>query len=58
MKAYGGVEVWFHAFLISALDGGEWSASSPASLPPEKGSPVPIGQEAVWAPVPVWTQRW
>jgi hypothetical protein len=27
MKMYGGVEVWVHAFLISALDGGEWSAS-------------------------------
>jgi len=22
------VEVWIHAFLISALDGGEWSASN------------------------------
>jgi hypothetical protein len=26
-------------------------------LPPEKGPPVPIGQEAGWAPEPVWTQR-
>jgi hypothetical protein len=25
MKAYGGVEEWLHAFLNSALDGGEWS---------------------------------
>jgi hypothetical protein len=24
---YGGVGVYFHAFLTSALDGGEWSAS-------------------------------
>jgi len=23
---YGGVEVWLHALLTSALDGGEWSA--------------------------------
>jgi len=23
----GGVEVWLHSFLTSALDGGEWSAS-------------------------------
>jgi hypothetical protein len=30
----------------------------PAVLyPPGKGPPVPIGQEAGWAPEPVWTQR-
>jgi hypothetical protein len=28
-----------------------------ALLPPGKGTPVPIGQEAGWAPEPVWTQR-
>jgi hypothetical protein len=28
-----------------------------ALLPPEKGPPVPIVQEAGWAPEPVWTQR-
>jgi len=27
MKAYWGVEVWFHVFLFPAIDGGEWSAS-------------------------------
>jgi hypothetical protein len=27
------------------------------ALPPGKGLPVPIGQEAGWAPEPVWTQR-
>jgi hypothetical protein len=27
VKKYWGVEVHLHAFLISALDGGEWSAS-------------------------------
>jgi hypothetical protein len=42
----------------SALDGGEWSASRPGrALPPGKGPPVPIVQEAGWAPEPVWTQR-
>jgi hypothetical protein len=28
-----------------------------ALLPPRKGPPVPIGQEAGWVPEPVWTQR-
>jgi hypothetical protein len=28
-----------------------------ALLPPEKGPPVPIVQEAGWAPEPVWTKR-
>jgi hypothetical protein len=27
MKAYGGVDVYIHIFLTSALAGGEWSAS-------------------------------
>jgi hypothetical protein len=52
----GGKEVYL--YLTSALDGGEWSASRPGrSLPPGKGPPVPIGQEAGWAPETVWTQR-
>jgi len=29
MMTYEGVEVYLHAFLTSALDGGEWSASGP-----------------------------
>jgi hypothetical protein len=28
-----------------------------ALLPPVKGPPVPIVQEAGWAPEPVWTHR-
>jgi hypothetical protein len=33
-----------YSFLISALDGGEWSASRPGrALPPGKEPPVPIG---------------
>jgi hypothetical protein len=40
----------------SALDGSEWLPSrSGRALAPKKGSPVPIGQEAGWAPEPVWT---
>jgi hypothetical protein len=47
-----------YSFTTSALDVGEWSASRPGrALPPEKGLPVPILQEAGWAPEPVWTKR-
>jgi hypothetical protein len=47
-----------YSFLASTLDRGEWSASRPGrSLPQEKGCPVPIVQEAGWAPEPVWTQN-
>jgi len=34
------------------LDGGEWSPSCPITLPPER-IPIPIEQEAEWAPEPV-----
>jgi hypothetical protein len=47
-----------YSYLTSALDGGEWSASRPGrALPLGKGPPLPILQEAGWAPEPVWTQR-
>jgi hypothetical protein len=47
-----------YSFLTSALDGDEWSASrSGRSLLPRKWPPLPIVQEAGWAPEPVWTQR-
>jgi hypothetical protein len=47
-----------YSFTTSALDGDEWSASRPGrALAPGKGPPVPIVQEARWAPKPVWTQR-
>jgi hypothetical protein len=32
MKVYGEVDVYIHIFLISALAGGEWSASRSGSL--------------------------
>jgi hypothetical protein len=34
MKAYGGVDVYSHIFLASALAGGEWSASRPGQRAP------------------------
>jgi len=44
--------------MISALDGVEWSASRLGrALPPGKGPPVPIIQEAGWTPEADWTQR-
>jgi hypothetical protein len=46
-----------YSFLTWALDGGEWSAARPGrALAQGKGLPVPIVQEAGWAPEPVWTQ--
>jgi hypothetical protein len=41
MKAHGEVQVQPHAFLTSALDGGEWF-HAPATLSPEKEPLVPI----------------
>jgi hypothetical protein len=41
-------------FYISALEGGEGSASRPGRFTPGK-DPVTIVQEAGWVPGPVWT---
>jgi hypothetical protein len=47
-----------YSVLTSALEEGEWSASRPGrALPPGKEPPVPIVQEAGWAPEPVWMQK-
>jgi hypothetical protein len=43
VRTYGGVEVYFHAFLNWALDGGERSASLLGHLFPWETAPVPIG---------------
>jgi hypothetical protein len=34
IKTYGGVDVYIHIFLTSALVGGEWSASRPGRFIP------------------------
>jgi hypothetical protein len=59
MEALGGERRYSsYSLTTSAVDGGEWSASRRCrALPPGKGPPVPIVQEAGWAPEPVWTQR-
>jgi hypothetical protein len=36
MKIYGRMEVWPHSFLTWALEGGDWSASSPGRFFPGK----------------------
>jgi hypothetical protein len=39
------------------MDWGEWSVSRPGrDLVPGKEPPVPIVQQAGWAPEPVWSQ--
>jgi hypothetical protein len=50
----GWIEVLLYPFLTSALEGGGWSAPRPSRFIPGK-DPVPIVQEAGWAPGPVWT---
>jgi hypothetical protein len=47
----------YHYTLLRRV-GNEWSASRLGrALAPGKGPPVPIVQEAGWAPEQVWTQR-
>jgi hypothetical protein len=58
MEARGERVYSSYSFTTSVVDGGEWSASRPdRALPPGKGPPVPIVQEAGWVPESVWTQR-
>jgi hypothetical protein len=58
MEAQGGEEVYLLLFHDFGTRWGERSASrSGRALLPRKGPPVPIVQEAGWAPEPVWTQR-
>jgi hypothetical protein len=39
MKTYGGVDVWIHIVLTSALVGGEWSALRPGRFTPGERAP-------------------
>jgi len=54
----GGLKVWLHAFLASALDEGEWSASRPATLPWGKKTPESTEEEDSWAlaALDIWEQ--
>jgi hypothetical protein len=44
MKVYEKVKRQNHAFLTSALDGGDLSASRAGRFTPEENPPVPIGR--------------
>jgi hypothetical protein len=57
MEALGGEEV-LHLTHSRHYMGVSGQRHAPAALlPPGKGPQVSIGQEAGWAPEPVWTQR-
>jgi hypothetical protein len=51
LRERGGTELL--CFQTTALEGGEESVPRPLSTPAK--DPVPIVQEAEWAPGPVWT---
>jgi hypothetical protein len=55
MKTYGGLDVQTHVFLISALLGGEWSASHHGRFTSVERAPVRIVQEPLWVSEPVRT---
>jgi hypothetical protein len=48
MKEYEEVEIHFHSFLTSVLDGRKWSASRSGPLNPEKFPLEPIEWKAGW----------
>jgi len=47
--------VQLYSSMTATLEGGEWSAARPGRTSPFGNDPVPILQEAGWAPGPVWT---
>jgi len=49
------VEVRFHSFLTSTVEGGEWSLSFPSRFTPGERSSVHTEQDAGWAAEVVWT---
>jgi hypothetical protein len=50
MKTYGGVDIWIHIFLTSALAGGEWTAPLHGRF-----TPLPPGEKD---PGTHWKGRW
>jgi hypothetical protein len=39
-RAYGGMDLWIHSFLLWALVGGEWAALRPCYSNPKKQPPL------------------
>jgi hypothetical protein len=52
VEANWGVEVYLHAFLNMASDGGEYY-QAPVALPTRNGYPVPAGRVVGWVPEPI-----
>ena len=53
--AQRGVEEYIYSFFNFGPRWGGWSTPRPGRFTPGKETPVPILQEAGWAPGPVWT---
>jgi hypothetical protein len=53
-KTYEGTEVQIHAFLTSAVDGGEGRIHAPVVLLQGKKTTAPVLQEVGWAPELIW----
>ena len=49
----GGADVWLYTFFSPGARWGGWSTPRPGRFTPGN-DPVPIVQEAGWAPGPVW----
>jgi hypothetical protein len=56
MQEPRGEENMSYSFLFWTVNGVNGQSRLGRALPLGKGPPVPIGQEARWAPEPVWTQ--
>jgi hypothetical protein len=48
MKACGGVDVYVHIFLTSALAGGEWSASRSGRYTPGERTPGTLSKNNIY----------
>lgn len=55
MKAEGRVKTMLLSFLLSALDGGQWSGSGRGRFGSNERFPVQIASEAGWTTNSVWT---